>query len=179
LELDRHKAGLSEHHLIRELQMAGSFANWISDDPALALFQKHFAIMHCLYHLKSRYAEQGRELAISPLAIQLLDVQAGAGTELAESTGELGGFYRDWSNFETATPESVGDLLRSFWRRYKAVDEVAEALEMLELPDGADWMQVQAQYRRLIIEHHPDKGGDKERFTRVRQAYELLKASYK
>jgi hypothetical protein len=179
--LDRHKAGLSEHHLIRELQTTESFADWTSDDPALALFQKHFAVMHCLYHLRPNYAEQGRELAISPLNIRLFStgqVEV-SGRQLTESVGGIREFYLDWTNFTSATPETVSDLLRSFWQRYSTLDKVTEALQVLELDGCADWIQVQAQYRRLVVEHHPDKGGDRARFTRVRQAYEVLKKSFK
>ncbi len=172
-------AGLSEHELIQRLDDAGSFTDWLSGDKTLALFQKHFATMHCLYHLQSRYAKKGRELTVSPLSIRLRDLESGAGTDVGENTSGIGDFYRDWKNFESATPESVSDLLRGFWQRYQAVDKVAEALEILELRQDADWSQVQAQYRRLATECHPDKGGDRERFTRVRQAYEVLKSRYR
>lgn len=180
-QLGRHKAGLSEQHLIRELQTTGSFSGWIDDDPALALFQKHFAVMHCLYHVQPGYAEQGWDLAISPLNIQLFSTGPTEVSErqLAESVGEIREFYLDWTNFTSATPETVGELMRSFWQRYSSLDKVAEALQVLELDGCADWIQIQAQYRRLVVEHHPDKGGDRARFTQVRQAYEILKKSFR
>jgi molecular chaperone DnaJ len=34
--------------------------------------------------------------------------------------------------------------------------------------------EVKKAYRKLAMEHHPDKGGDEERFKRVTEAYEII-----
>lgn len=44
----------------------------------------------------------------------------------------------------------------------------------LELERGADAADVKRAYRKKAQEHHPDKGGDKERFQVVKSAYEVL-----
>lgn len=136
--------------------------------------------MHCLYRLQPQYREQGQELHISPLFIQLRQ-SAETGTESTELSNTVGiqAYYLDWSNFEAATPETVYDLLQNFWKKYAAVDQTAAALQVLDLDETADWSQVQAQYRRLAAEHHPDKGGDRAEFAKVREAYEVLKVKYK
>jgi hypothetical protein len=163
------------------LQQAGQFAELPNQDPTLALFQKHFIVMHCLYRLQRQYAEEGMALFISPLRVQLSSASESVAGEqrVAQADAGLHEFYGDWSNFTAATPDSVADLLSSFWRRYAARDQTDESLQVLGLSAGADWTQVQAQYRRLATEHHPDKGGDSAQFGRVREAYETLKARFK
>lgn len=152
----------------------------MSTEPTLGLFQKHFAVMHCLYRLQPKYAALGQELIISPLSIQLLPVSnvEAAASALATTVGSVREFYVDWGNFTAATPDSVAQLLRDFWQRYSASDKKLEALEILELPGDADWNEIQSQYRRLIAEHHPDKGGDRVKFVAIRQAYEVLKGIF-
>jgi hypothetical protein len=55
-------------------------------------------------------------------------------------------------------------------------DAVAEALETLgmEYPPAPDKDNVEATYRRLVIETHPDQGGDAERFIEVKEAWETV-----
>lgn len=162
------------------MQQAGHFSGWINDDPTLALFHKHFAVMHSLYRLRHHYAEQGRELAISPLNIQLLPTCAkeAEATQVTASAHGVEQFYLEWAHFAEATSDTVTELLKDFWRRYAAVDDTVVALQRLGLEGEADWKQVQARYRRLAAEHHPDKGGDSEEFTQIREAYETLKARF-
>ena len=38
----------------------------------------------------------------------------------------------------------------------------------------ADAAEIKKAYRRLAIEHHPDKGGDEEKFKEIQKAYEIL-----
>ena len=48
---------------------------------------------------------------------------------------------------------------------------------MLGLPTSAqvDARMLKSNYRKLALEHHPDHGGDPEKFLRVKKAYESLK----
>lgn len=163
--------------MIKTLQNAGHFTGWVSNDASLALFHKHFAVMHTLYRLRREYASSGRELKISALNIQLSAPSAleSAAKQLTDSLYGVEQFYLDWSHFVEATPDSVVELLQNFWRRYAAVDETAAALQTLGLESGASWPAIQKQYRRLAAEHHPDKGGEREVFTRIRVAYETLR----
>lgn len=172
-----HPAGVSEYDLIQAVQHADGFSGNVSANHSLALFQKHFTVMHCLYRLQSQYSAQGFDLTISPLNIQVLpaagnDMQA---QQMATSSGQLQEFYLDWNNYMLATPDTVTELLRSFWQRYAALDKTMEAFQALDLDPESTWSQVQRQYRRLINEYHPDKGGDGEKFNQVRDAYETLK----
>ncbi|ADB60087.1 heat shock protein DnaJ domain protein [Haloterrigena turkmenica DSM 5511] len=46
--------------------------------------------------------------------------------------------------------------------------------EVLGLSPTADEREVRRAYRTLLKEHHPDQGGSRERFLRIKEAYEAL-----
>ena len=46
--------------------------------------------------------------------------------------------------------------------------------EELELQPNCSFDDIKQQYRTLASIHHPDKGGDEERFKRIKFAYEVL-----
>lgn len=50
----------------------------------------------------------------------------------------------------------------------------SQALQLLELNEGASPQEVKAAYRRKAMLHHPDKGGRKEDFILIKQAYDYL-----
>lgn len=49
-----------------------------------------------------------------------------------------------------------------------------EALRILQLQGTADDEDIKRAYRRLVREHHPDRGGDSATFHRLQAAYERL-----
>lgn len=46
----------------------------------------------------------------------------------------------------------------------------------LGLPPTATLDEAKAAYRRLAMQHHPDRGGDAEAFKRVKEAWEWIEA---
>nr|WP_272904831.1 J domain-containing protein [Halobacterium sp. TGN-42-S1] len=48
---------------------------------------------------------------------------------------------------------------------------VEDAFELLGVPAGASDAELKAAYREQVKESHPDHGGDRETFERVREAY--------
>jgi DnaJ domain len=46
---------------------------------------------------------------------------------------------------------------------------------IMELEPGASQSNIRKAYRRLVIEHHPDKGGNVEKFKKLQNAYNKLK----
>ena len=46
--------------------------------------------------------------------------------------------------------------------------------EVLGLPRGASKDEVKREYRKLAVQHHPDKGGDPEKFKEISNAYSIL-----
>lgn len=53
---------------------------------------------------------------------------------------------------------------------------MAKPHEILGVAVDASLQEVQAAYRRLAREHHPDKGGDIAQFQRVAAAFRALRA---
>lgn len=49
-----------------------------------------------------------------------------------------------------------------------------QSIELLELSAQFSQEDLKRQYRRLAHRHHPDKGGDPEKFKQVKSAYEFL-----
>jgi len=46
--------------------------------------------------------------------------------------------------------------------------------DTLGVSKSADAAEIKKAHRKLVIEHHPDKGGDAEKFKEVQKAYEIL-----
>jgi len=145
----------------------------------LALFRKHFLIMNALYRLQDSLWEEGVGLRISALEICLIPVGSVSRRQITDpAQAKLREYYQDWQNFDNKGEAYVQELLNSFWTRYLANDEKFTALKMLELDEQADWSMVRDSYRRLVNEHHPDKGGDQKRFIEIREAFEILRCCY-
>lgn len=53
---------------------------------------------------------------------------------------------------------------------------MATHYEVLGVKEDATRREINAAYRRLVKQHHPDKGGDPAKFQRVTQAYNALKS---
>ncbi len=45
---------------------------------------------------------------------------------------------------------------------------------ILEVPQGASLEECRKAYKRLAMKHHPDRGGDIEKFQQIKRAYEFL-----
>ena len=175
--LRMQSVGMSEYELMQGLTEHEAFADF-ADDGQLVLFQKHFMIMNALYELQHQlWSEEQLFLEISALQIQILTPNENENSsELAISeTEKLSEYYRDWANFDNASEEKVMELLGDFWQRFVSLDKRESAFEVLELEPDAAKQQIIESYRRLAATHHPDKGGDKEMFIQIRQAYEILK----
>ena len=46
--------------------------------------------------------------------------------------------------------------------------------EVLGVEAGADKAQIKKAYRKLAVKHHPDKGGDEDKFKEASEAYSIL-----
>jgi DnaJ-class molecular chaperone len=56
---------------------------------------------------------------------------------------------------------------------------MSDYYNILGLSRGASDDDIKASYRKLARQHHPDKGGDKEFFQKIQEAYETLSDSSK
>ena len=46
--------------------------------------------------------------------------------------------------------------------------------EILGVGKDATAQEIRKNYRKLVIKHHPDKGGDPGKFEEIQNAYEVL-----
>ncbi len=172
--LRAHPAGLSEHALLKALAGHAAFAGLAGREP-LALFRRHFLLMHTLYSLQATLWSQRQVLELSPLCIRLsATVAPGLCQPAQDDSSALRDFYLDWSHYHHTEAADVAALLADFWRRAGRSDERSAALRSLQLPEDADADAITRRYRQLAARHHPDRGGDSEAFIRARQAYECL-----
>lgn len=173
-------SSLSEHEIICHLKNDGHLITHADNNSQLTLFKTHFLVMNALYALQELVWAEGKTLSISALAIEVRPLADGLGENLLSNEADaiMREYYLDWSNLEKTTNEDVEMLLNGFWEKYLAYDNRYKYLNILGLNHDACWDDISICYRRLISEHHPDMGGEDDRFIEIREAYEQLKQLY-
>lgn len=155
-------------------------------DPLL-LFRCNFLLMHNLYRLQEHWRNNKTgELHISALDIFLLPAEQHliqnkekAETEAASvaTSDPLKSYYLDLKNLATSR-EEVEALLDQFWQKMRLPDysqHTNDDLAQLQLTPPVTASQIRLQYRRLAMQHHPDRGGDSHRFRLISAAFQRLK----
>lgn len=172
-----------EYDLINSLVSDGVLANDYGAT-SLGLFQTHFLVKNALYHLQPVFLQMGMTLVIEPIHIYLEECgaeqpeQQSVSAAAAESP-KVAEYYLDWSHFVQASEESVDSLLQSFWQRYIALDAKAEALALFDLDASATFPEIRRRYRQLAMQHHPDRGGCKNKIAELNQAMAVLQQCYR
>jgi len=172
--LQNHPEGLGEYELLQLLREQNYFS-FLGKTPALPkdIFQAHFLLFHALYRLQQQLLERQQAiLEIGPLNIQLLPYSQE--TDAITKPDRVREYYLELSNLEQTTENDVHELLAAFWRNFIRFDNRAAALAELGLNDPVNNEMIKQTYRRLAMEHHPDRGGDKQRLQAINAAYECL-----
>ena len=173
--LARQKQGLSEYELLMQLRetLEPGGSNYVFPDH-YTLFKEHFLLFNQLYRLKDKLLEkQSYYLEISPLNIKLRPYRQGiAGLAEHDSLRE---YYLDITNMESTTAEDVDNMLASFWIRLQNNDQREQALAELGLTDPVDDETIRHHYRKLVMQHHPDRGGDNEQLQIINHAMSILR----
>ena len=178
--LEAHPLGISEYELIQWLKNTGhgSFQDVVFWDQ-LSLFQTHFILFHTLYQLRQKCWESNRaRLEISPLKIILLPIEESAGNDMVENDPLLD-YYLDLNNLKNTSADDIDKLLTSFWQTLSNEDQRAAALRELELTDPVDYARIKQQHRRLVMQHHPDRGGNNKKLQTINTAMDFLNTLYK
>ncbi len=150
----------------------------------LSLFRSHFLVFNALYRLKIKaHIEKRYTLAISSLEIKATPVQAGLETNSSSEKDmtafdEVGLFYLDLKHLTQTQEADVNKLLDQFWLHYFNDEQKINALNTLGLSEPVDFKQIKQQYRRLAMQHHPDRGGDGDTLIEIHQAMQCLQHYY-
>ncbi len=167
--------GWSEYELLKQLQLDERLGTLLATEigDSLALYRAHFLLFHALYRLADDLARsQQALLEISPLVIRWHDYRAGQqGLTQADAIRE---YYLDWKNYDTADQQTVDELIASFWVGIHRMDNREDALTVLGLTDPVDDETIRKTYQRLVMQHHPDRGGDAENIQAINAAIKLL-----
>lgn len=177
-QLEDFPEGISEYDLIQCLKVQGYFEFLSSPATPHELFQAHFILFHTLYSLRNEFRKNNHYLLkIETLKISLipdsqLDNELG-GLALQEDD-KLMSYYLDLNNLKATTEDDVYDLLASFWNRFNRLDNRDAALQELGLTDPVDDITIKETYRRLVMQNHPDRGGDKRKLQKINESIKCL-----
>lgn len=181
LLLSRPNSRYTEYALIRALIASGDLPNGYAAT-SLGLFRTHFKLMNALYCLQSECALEGHRLKISPLEIYFEACTSDENRTQLTEVSVLREFYLDWHQYDAATDATIDSLLADFWRKFEAYgvseDERDRALEVLGLVAPVEFTTIKQQYRRLVMAHHPDRGGDHKSLQEINQAMAVLSQVY-
>lgn len=175
LQLRDHPEGLSEYELIQALGRDGQpgFDREALRDP-LGLFRTHFVLFHGLYRLREQLAERGEGLQVHCLRIRLLGPLSAAGGQALAEPDALAAYYLDLGNMDGVDEAEVLRLIGGFWQIFSRRNARDEALEVLGLQDPVSRTEIKQQYRRLAMQHHPDRGGDTAKLQALNAAVTTL-----
>ena len=177
--LQQHPAGLSEHQVLTQLRETDHLPlEILSAGSPLALFRLHFILFHVLYQLRDDYWRTARaQLDISPLNIRLLPYVP-ARAALSERDA-LRDYYLDLENLQQTGEDEVNDLLSRFWMQLNGGAERESALRTLGLEPNAKLPAIKLRYRQLVMQNHPDRGGDTQQLQELNAAMAWLAQYHK
>lgn len=171
----RHNPEVSEYGVLKHLQRAGEpgFPEGLFQD-SLLLFRAHFKLFHGLYVLQ-RELVRGRRyrLDISPLQILLREYRKPTGQALDEAD-PMRDYYLNPNHLQETARVDVERMLGAFWARFGSRGDQQRALRVLGLDNAANPEQIRRRYRKLAMQHHPDRGGELERFQELQAAMAIL-----
>ena len=168
--------GISEYDLLQLLkhQSRFSFVRQIFENN-LSLFYAHFILFHCLYKLRVHLLDQQlNQLEISALNIQLhLYANSSSTTGLVEAD-PMQAFYLDATQIDKQNETSLSEMIGNFWHTLIAHDARPDALAALGLCDPVNDDQIKKTWRKLVMQHHPDRGGDSKTLQSINKAFNIL-----
>mgnify|MGYP000011437983 FL=1 len=176
-----HTEGLNEIDIINLLdeQYHDIFPKKNLSD-SLILFQTHFILFNALYALRDQFwANENGHLVLGPVKICLYPYNYSQHSQTLAEADHVKEYYSDFANMAQTDREGVENLIRSFWQQLGIHYEQPKAFSILGLEYPCEWQDVKKQYRKLAMQHHPDRGGDKERLQEINDAFETVKKVYR
>jgi DnaJ-class molecular chaperone len=89
-------------------------------------------------------------------------------------------FMSGYRTYDTSKGFGSQDEWKKIFEHRLGIDAAQEALgsdnphSILGVKLTATWSEIKAAYRKLVMIHHPDKGGDAATFRKIQGAYEVL-----
>jgi len=174
----------TEFELVSHLQKKGRLSKRVLANP-LSLFRCHFLIFNALYRLQYlAFSHHRYQLDISSVHIQLHPYQQTSEptSSQVDAHSPLGLFYLDLSQLNQTREQDVTKLLDQFWQHYFNPQQKIQALNTLQIHQdehpSIDFKSIKKQYRRLVMQHHPDRGGDANQLIAIQQAMQCLEHYY-
>ncbi|GLR76203.1 DNA-J related domain-containing protein [Aliivibrio sifiae] len=155
----------------------------LDESPDKDLFKRNFLIMNALYQLQTElYPEQW--LQVEAMNIHLFpERSSGYSDHVIDTAHPLREYYLEWTNYQVEEDE-VRRLLNEFWSNYRrylggstisSMDRI-QALKLFGLSESATGKEIRKQWRKLAMQHHPDRElGDADKFRVMCEAWNLLR----
>lgn len=172
-----------EYEIIQYLQQIGRLNNDCLKD-SLSLFRCHFLIFNGLYRLQLKASiHKQYKLAISSVEITTIvykqdGTYADSDQHALSEHDPLALFYLNTQHLINTSQADIQELLENFWKYYFNDTQKENALAVLGLSGAVDFKTIKRQYRRLAMEHHPDRGGDADILIEIHQAMQCLQHYY-
>lgn len=173
--------GVNEHALLKVLDEKGTVTlepDTFSD--SVKLFRTHFLLYNALYQLRDELWKTGKgHLEITAVRMQLQPYNPGS--PAIHQHDPMRDYYLDMDMLEKTTQQDIESALNNFWKRlheetvFTGGGLRAKALEALGLREGVTAQEIKISYRRLAMQHHPDRGGDQEKLQQINEAMEVLR----
>ncbi|MEH6344012.1 MAG: DNA-J related domain-containing protein [Bermanella sp.] len=174
----------NEYQLVQHLQKLGRLPSQALRQP-LSLFRCHFLIYNALYRLQYlTHVHQRYQLSISSIQIEMSIYSASKNSheQYLDQYSSLALFYMDTTQLNQTTEQDINRLLDQFWQDYLSPDRKISALNTLEInpteSESIDFKGIKKQYRRLVMKHHPDRGGNAQKMIDIHQALQCLQQYY-
>jgi hypothetical protein len=177
----------------------------IASASPLDLYRNHFALFHLLYRLQEEFYQEGVYLHVHFMRIFLAEYPvSGKCRYYIDDTGQFCGadcagennycpfhrnsvgesavealsikyFYLDRDNFDRLDEKTAEAFLQGAWDLLTRYGEYEKSLSVLGIIGAPDLRTVKRNFRRLAMEHHPDRGAESHRrFNEINRAYRLL-----
>ena len=173
--------GVSEHEVFELLKSPPYtlFSAKALRDP-LSLFQSHFILFNALYQLQGTWLQD--KVGLLQIDCRCICYRPWqSGQEALVNEDKLRTYYLDWANLKTTDQSQVEAMLDSFWQGFSGQNKNVkhmpdqQALDLLNLQQPYTHKQLKHQYRKMLHQSHPDKGGSHHQTILLHNAYQQLK----
>lgn len=93
---------------------------------------------------------------------------------LPDQPDPLQDYYLDPANLDSTDEKELDEMIDKFWHTLIANEERPGALTTLGLKDPVSDIEIKQVWRKLVMQHHPDRGGDNTTLQSINKAFNML-----